>query len=251
MNISAVVITHNEEANIEECLASVSWAEDIVVVDAESADRTREVARRFTERVYEKPWEGYSQAKIYAISMAESQWVLSLDADERVTPELRDEIQSLEAEAGVDGYLLPIKPLFLGRWIEHSGWYPGYKLRLFRKDRAYMTARKIHEGIRVEGSVGKLANPLLHYAYPTVKSYFSKFTRYTDLAAQELYQRGERASVGDIVLRPCYAFIKWYFLKRGFLDGLEGLVLCLFSSYYVLVKYVRLREMERHGGREA
>jgi len=248
MNISAVIITLNEEANIEDCLASVSWAREIVVVDARSTDRTREIALRFTPEVHERDWEGYSEAKGFAMSKASSEWVLSLDADERVTPELRREIESLTAGPGVDGYMVPIKPLFLGRWIKHSGWYPGYKLRLFRKDRAAMTNKKLHEGIRVEGEVGKLLNPLLHYAYPTVRSYFEKFSRYTDLAAGELHEQGKRAGAFDIITRPVFSFLKMYLFKLGFLDGLEGFVLCVFSSFYVFVKYVKLRELERQPG---
>lgn len=249
MDISAVIITLNEEANIEACLASVSWAREIVVVDAESEDRTREIALRFTREVHEKKWEGYSEAKGFAIGKASSEWVLSLDADERATPELRREIESLPAEAAVDGYMVPIKPLFLGRWIRHCGWYPGYKLRLFRKELASVTPRKLHEGIRVRGDTGRLQNPLLHYAYPTVRSYFEKFSRYTDTAARELYEQGRRARAFDIVARPFFSFLKTYFAKRGFLDGLEGFILCVFSSLYVMVKYVKLREMGRETGR--
>jgi len=251
MDISAVIITLNEEANIEACLESVSWAREIVVVDAESSDRTREIALRFTREVHERKWEGYSQAKAYAISRATSEWVLSIDADERATPELEEEIRSLEPPAGVDGYMVPIRPLFLGRWIKHCGWYPGYKLRLFRKDSATMTPRRLHEGIRVKGVVGKLVNPLLHYAYPTVRSYFRKFSRYTDIAARELHERGKRASAFDIAIRPLFSFLKMYIFKLGFLDGIEGLVLCVFSSLYVHVKYVKLREMaDSPGGPE-
>ncbi len=248
MDISAVIITLNEEANIADCLASVSWAREIVVVDTGSSDRTREIALRFTPNVHEREWKGYSDAKTHAISLATSEWVLSLDADERVTPGLRAEIESLPADPGVEGFLVPIRPLFLGRWISHCGWYPGYKLRLFRKAGATMTQRRLHEGVRVPGRVGRLAGPLEHYAYPTVRSYFEKFPRYTDLAAAELHERGRRASAFDIALRPLFSFLKMFFLKLGFLDGLEGLVLCAFSSFYVLVKYVKLREMNGGSG---
>jgi glycosyltransferase involved in cell wall biosynthesis len=248
MDISAVIITLNEEANIEDCLASVSWARQIVVVDAESTDGTREIARRFTGEVHQKKWEGYSEAKAFAIGKASSEWVLSLDADERVTPELRQEIESISAAPAVDGYMVPIRPLFLGRWIRHCGWYPGYKLRLFKKDMASVTPRRLHEGIRVKGDTGKLENPLLHYAYPTVRSYFEKFSRYTDAAARELHEEGRRAGAFDIVLRPFFSFLKMYIAKRGFLDGLEGFVLCVFSSLYVMVKYVKLRELGKGTG---
>lgn len=249
MDISAVVITLNEEANIEDCLASVSWAREIVVVDAQSTDRTRDIALRFTREVHERKWEGYSEAKAFAISKAGSEWVLSLDADERVTPELRKEIESLPGHPEFDGYMVPIMPLFLGRWIRHCGWYPGYKLRLFRKDKAAVTAKNLHEGIRVTGEVDRLINPLLHYAYPTVRSYFEKFSRYTDIAARELHEKGRRAGVFDLVARPFYSFLKMFFFKAGILDGFEGLILCVFSSFYVFVKYVKLREMEDRTGR--
>lgn len=249
MDISAVVITLNEEANIEDCLASISWAREIVVVDAQSTDRTREIALRFTREVHEKKWEGYSEAKAFAISKASWEWVLSLDADERVTPELRREIESLPDRPEFDGYMVPILPLFLGRWIRHCGWFPGYKLRLFRKEKAAMTPKKLHEGIRVAGEVGRLVNPLLHYAYPTVRSYFEKFPRYTDIAARELQEKGRRAGAFDLVARPFYSFLKMYFFKAGILDGFEGFVLCVLSSLYVFVKYVKLREMEDGTGR--
>jgi glycosyltransferase involved in cell wall biosynthesis len=249
MDISAVIITRNEESNIRDCLASVSWAREIVVVDAESTDRTREIALEFTTLVHEKKWEGYAEAKAFAISRANSEWVLSLDADERVSEQLRNEIQALSEGGEYQGYLVPIRPLFLGRWIRHCGWYPGYKLRLFKKARAGMTPRRLHEGIRVEGATRKLESPLLHLAYPTVHSYFRKFTAYTDLAAQELHDEGRRARLPDLVLRPLFSFVKMYLFKRGFLDGLEGFILCVFSSFYVFVKYVKLREMGRKTGK--
>ena len=248
MDISAVIITFNEEANIEDCLKSVSWAKETVVVDAESEDRTREIALRFTQHVHEKKWEGYREAKAFAISLAGSEWVLSIDADERVTPGLRKEIESLPASPEVDGYMIPVKPLFLGRWINHCGWYPGYKLRLFRKERAKVTPRKLHEGIRVPGDVEKIENPLLHYAYPTISSYFEKFRKYSDLAARELDEKGKRASLFDLTARPVFTFLKMYVFKLGFLDGVEGLILCVFSSFYVFAKYAKLRELGRESG---
>ena len=248
MDISAVIITLNEEANIAECLASVAWTREMVVVDAGSTDRTREIALRFTPEVHERDWEGYAAAKGFAISQAASEWVLALDADERVTPELREEIEALEPEPGVDGYMIPIKALFLGRWIRHCGWYPGYKIRLFRKQGARVTQKALHEGFRVPGGVRKLANPIVHYAYPTLRSYFEKFSRYTDLGARDLYDRGRRARILDLVVRPPFTFLKMYLFKLGFLDGFEGLVLCVFSSFYVFVKYVKLRELQRGAG---
>ena len=177
MRISAIIITHNEEANIEECLTSVAWADEIVVVDAMSTDRTFEIASGFTDRVLCEPWEGYATARRHAIAAAESEWILSIDADERVTPELRAEIEACLTAPESDGYMIPRKAFFLGRWIKHCGWYPGYVIRLFRKDRARVTEKLVHEGIRVDGKVGTLENHILHYTYRTVEAYFDRFNR--------------------------------------------------------------------------
>ncbi|MFH1313153.1 MAG: glycosyltransferase family 2 protein [Candidatus Eisenbacteria bacterium] len=240
MRISAIVITHNEEANIEECLRSVAWADEIVVVDAMSTDRTFEIAAGFTDRVLRKPWEGYAAARRHAIAAAGSEWILSLDADERVTPELRAEIEAHLAAPDADGYLIPRKAYFLGRWIRHCGWYPGHVIRLFRKDRARVTEKMVHEGIRVDGRVGTLNNHILHYTYRTAEAYFDRFNRYTSLAAKESHLKGKKAGLADILLRPPSQFLKMYIIKLGLLDGLQGFILCVFSACYVFTKYVKL-----------
>jgi glycosyltransferase involved in cell wall biosynthesis len=245
MRISAFVITSNEESNIGACLEALAWVDEIIVVDAMSSDRTREIAARYTQHVFSRPWEGYAPAREYALSKCTSQWVLAVDADERVTPELRAEIERALEQPAYDGFLVPRKAFFLGRWIKHCGWYPGYVLRLFKKDLAWVTDRKVHEGMRVRGPVGTFASPLMHYTYPTVESYFARFDRYTTLAAEELRDGGARARPTDFAFRPLFMFVKMYLVKLGVLDGLEGLVLCAFSSLYVLVKYAKLREMNR------
>jgi glycosyltransferase involved in cell wall biosynthesis len=248
MRISAVVITHNEEANIEECLASISWADEIVVVDAMSTDRTCEIARTFTDRVFRRPWEGYVAARRHGIEAARSEWILAIDADERVTPELRAEIETRLRDPEFDGYLIPRKAYFLGRWIRHCGWYPGRVLRLVRKDRVRVTEKMVHEGMRVDGRVGTLTNDILHYTYRTVEAYFDRFNRYTSLAAKESQLRGKRASLADIVLRPVSQFLKMYVIKLGMLDGLEGFILCAFSASYVFTKYVKIWRLGRGEG---
>jgi glycosyltransferase involved in cell wall biosynthesis len=223
----------------------VAWADEIVVLDAMSADRTRDIAAARGARVFAHKWEGYAEARRLAISKCSFDWVLFIDADERVTADLRSEIQSALARPEHDGFLVPRKAFFLGRWIRHCGWYPGHVLRVFRKDRARITDRRVHEGVRVAGSVGRLRNPLLHYTYPTVESYFARFHAYTTLAAEELREIGARTSVADLVFRPVFQFMKMYVVKLGFLDGIEGFALCAFSSFYVLVKYLKLRDMAR------
>lgn len=245
MRISAAVITLNEEANVAECLESVGWADEIVVLDAMSTDRTREIAARHGAKVFTHTWEGYADARRLAISKCSFDWVLFMDADERVTPQLKTEIQSALERPGHDGFLLPRKAFFLGRWIKHCGWYPGYVLRVFRKDKARITDRKVHEGVRVAGSVGRLKSPLLHHTYPTVESYFARFDAYTTLAAEELRQSGKRTNAADLVFRPAFQFVKMYLVKLGALDGIEGFALCVFSSLYVFVKYLKLWRMAR------
>jgi len=249
MKISAFVIASNEESNIGACLATLSWADEIVVVDAMSTDRTREIAAEYDARVFSRPWEGYARAREYAISKCRFDWVLAVDADERVTPELRAEIEDVLRQTAYDGFLVPRKAFFLGRWIRHCGWYPGHVLRLAKRDRAWVTDRKVHEGMRVRGSVGSLANPLLHHTYPTIESYFARFDRYTTLAAEEMFEESVRVRTADFVFRPLFMFAKMYLAKLGILDGLEGLMLCTFSSFYVLVKYAKLREMYRRRAR--
>jgi glycosyltransferase involved in cell wall biosynthesis len=251
VRISAITITYNEEANIEECLRGVSWADEIIVVDAMSTDATCDIAARFTPKVFRKPWQGYAEARRHAIGQARSEWILSLDADERVTPELRDEIQAVLEQPESDGYLIPRKAYFLGRWIKHCGWYPGYVLRLFKRSEVRVTEKMVHEGLRVNGRVGTLDNHLLHYTYPSVESYFGRFERYTALAAQELDATGRKARISDIILRPPFQFAKMYIAKLGFLDGMEGFILCVFSSLYVFVKYVKLWEIQHQKGAQS
>jgi glycosyltransferase involved in cell wall biosynthesis len=244
MGLSAAIITYNEEANIADCLESVAWADEIVVVDAMSTDRTREIASRYTPKVFTRQWDGYTAAREYALSRCTSEWVLAVDADERVTPELRAEIAGAVGAPGFDGYLIPRKAFFLGRWIKHCGWYPGRVLRLFKRDRVWVTDRKVHEGMRVKGTVGTLKEPMLHYTYLSVRDYFARFDSYTTLAARELRERGRKAGILDLTVRPLFQFIKMYLARLGILDGFEGLVLCVFSGLYVFVKYVKLRRMD-------
>ena len=243
--ISIIVITKNEEHNIEACLESVRWAADIVVVDAESDDRTVEIARRFTEKVFVKPCMGFAAAKQFATGQSKNDWILWLDADERILPELADEIQKLiPGNPAHAAFTVARRAYFLGRWIKHSGWYPGRVARLFHKERAQFNSAAVHEGLVIKGTVGQLRNDLLHYTDPNIYHYFTKYNRYTSLAADELSEKGKKGHLSDMLLRPAWLFIKMYFLRLGFLDGMQGLLLAIFSSSYVFTKYAKLREKE-------
>ena len=243
--LSVIVITGNEERNLADCLFSVGWADEIVVVDSASEDRTVEIARRFTQKVYIRPWEGYSAAKSFALQQCTNDWVLWIDADERVTKELSAEIQNAVGREVGDyvAFEFSRKSFFLGRWIRHCGWYPGYVVRLFRRTAGSFSDNKVHEYLKIEGNVGRLRNYLLHYTDPDLRHYFEKFNRYTTLAAEGLAEGGSSFSLVRLMLRPAWVFIRMYIIKRGFLDGMEGFILSVLSSCYVFTKYAKLWEL--------
>jgi glycosyltransferase involved in cell wall biosynthesis len=239
--ISCVVITYNESKNIRRCLQSVSWADEIVVVDAHSTDDTREIASAFTDKIHRLKWTGFGPAKGFGKSKASGDWILSVDADEVVPEKLREEVQRItQSQGSLDGYFIPRRSNFLGRWIKHGGWYPDLVLRLFKKERGDFTDRVVHEEVKVNGSTGRLRNDLLHYTDPDLDHYLKKLNRYTSLDALQLFRQGRRAGILDILFRPIITFVKMYFFKRGFSDGLPGLILAISSSFHVFSKYVKL-----------
>lgn len=221
------------------------WAKEIVVVDGGSNDKTVELARRFTRKVYIKPWEGYAASKNFALQHCTGDWVLWVDADERVTKELGEEVQATIAGgvAQCVGYEVPRKAFFLGRWIKHCGWYPGYVLRLFRRGAGEFSNHKVHERLEIEAEVGRLRSDLLHFTDPNLWHYFDKFNRYTSLAADELLARGGRYRLSQLIVNPIWVFFRMYFLKMGFLDGVQGFILCALSACYVFTKYAKFWEL--------
>ena len=243
--LSVFVITKDEERNIRECLESVRWASEIIVVDAGSTDRTMDIARAYTKKVYERPWEGYGEAKNFALLQCAHEWVLWLDADERVSPRLRADIQaSLKRnDRTVAAYSMPRMAFFLGKWIKHCGWYPGRVVRMFRPRSGKFTTAKVHEQLLIKGRILDLAGDLYHFTDPDLAHYFAKFNKYTTLAAQESVRQGKKGSLVDMLVRPAWSFVKMYIIKRGFLDGIHGLILCLVSAYYVFVKYAKIWEI--------
>jgi glycosyltransferase involved in cell wall biosynthesis len=243
--LSVIVITKNEERNIEDCLNSVRWAQEIVVVDGGSEDKTLELARKFTSKVFVKPWEGYGASKNFAVEQCTGAWVLWLDADERVTDELGKEIQAITNQNTMPlaVYEMPRKAFFLGRWIRHCGWYPGYVPRLFKKGAGRFSENKVHERFEFDGVVGKLQSDLLHYTDPNLWHYFEKFNRYTTLAADDMMEKRTIFRVSQLIVRPVWVFIRMYVVKLGFLDGIQGFILSVLSSCYVFTKYAKLWEL--------
>jgi len=239
--ISVIIITYNEQRNIRRCLSSIDWADEILVVDSGSTDDTKKIASEFTQKVLDINWEGFGKAKDFARNRASYQWTLSLDADEVVTKDLKQEIQRvIESEEVFNGYYIPRRSNFLGRWIKHGGWYPDYVLRLFKKDKARFTPSAVHERVETDGEKGYLKNALMHHTDPNFDHYLGKLNRYTSLAAEELFRKGKRAKVSDVIFRPLAVFLKMYFVKRGFLDGFLGFILAVSSAFHVFSKYVKL-----------
>jgi glycosyltransferase involved in cell wall biosynthesis len=243
-SLSAIVITKNEEKNIRECLESVKWVNEIVIVDAGSKDRTVEIAKEFTRKIFNCPWDGYGAAKNYGLSQCTGDWVVSIDADERVTPELQKEILSVlsSADQKVAAMSMPRRANFLGTWIYHCGWYPGRITRVFRRSAGRFTEERVHEGLKIQGVTVSLHSDLLHFTDPDLKHYFEKFNKYTSLAAEELTERKKRFSLVKLVLNPFWVFVKMYIFRLGFLDGIPGLILCVLSANYVFTKYAKLWE---------
>jgi glycosyltransferase involved in cell wall biosynthesis len=232
--LTVVVITHNEAASLAGALESVAWADEVVVMDSGSTDETVAIARRFTPRVEVRPWAGYGPQKNAAAALASHDWILSIDADERVTPGLAAEIRALmDRGPSAAGYRIPRVSHYLGRWIRSTDWYPDFHLRLYDRRAARWSARKVHESVVAAGRVGKLHGELLHYPYRDISEHLVKIDRYTTLAAEQWAAEGRRATAFQAFVYPRLAFLRNYVLKRGFRDGETGLVVSLLNSYYV------------------
>ena len=189
---------------------------------------------------------GYSKTKNYGILKAKNKWILSLDADEVVSSKLKNEIIRVLDKGSYDGFYIPRKAFFLSRWIKHCGWYPDYQLRLFKKDKGRFDENKlVHENVKVNGNIGYIKNDLLHFPYRSINKYFEQFNKYTSLSANAYLKKGRNVSISTLVLNPIFTFFKMYILKLGFLDGFAGFTVCLISSFYNFVKYVKLWELKR------
>ena len=249
--LSVAIITRNEEANLERTLGSVAWADEMVVVDSGSTDRTEEIARSFRARFYQETWKGFAGQKNSALEKCSCDWILSLDADEALSDELAKEIwELLENDPAHDGYSLPRRNLFLGRWMRFGGFYPDRKLRLFRRGAAEFEARPVHETVHFVGQAGRLKGDLIHNAYPTLEAYIAHMDRYSTLGAERAVSLGQHirplpAFAVNVFLNPLATFLYNYLFRLGFLDGREGLLLHLYHSVYVSWKYAKAWEQLR------
>ena len=241
--LTVTVITRNESSNVEAALASARWADEIVVVDAESTDETAAIARRHADRVEVRPWPGFSAQKNYAASIASHDWILSLDADERLTPELAAEIRALMAsEPSRRGYRVPRVTHYLGRWIRGTDWYPDYQLRLYDRRAGEWNGRRVHESVRLSAEPGRLQHDLHHFPYRDIRDHLATIDRYTALAAEQMKEDGRTPSFAALAFHPPFAFFRNYVLRGGFRLGTAGLVISTLNSYYVFLKLARAWE---------
>jgi glycosyltransferase involved in cell wall biosynthesis len=241
--LTVVIAARNEITNIGECVASARFADEVLVLDSGSGDGTVEAARAAGARVVETDWPGYGPQQNRGIDLASGNWIFSLDADERISPELALEIRAAIAAAACDGYDVPRRSLFVSRFMRHSGWWPDRTRRLLRRGQGRFTEHLIHANLRIEGRVGHLQQPLIHYSYRDLDSVLEKMNRYSAGSAHDLYQRGRRASLGSAILHGLWAFIRTYVIKLGILDGAEGFMVAVVNAETSYYKHLKLREL--------
>jgi glycosyltransferase involved in cell wall biosynthesis len=250
--LSAVLIAQNEEKTIADALASVSFCDEIVLVDSGSTDRTREVAQAKGARVLlNAPWPGFVAQRDFAVRAATHDWVLVVDADERVGAKLREEVERLRVRGfELAGYRVPRVAFYLGRWIRGTDWYPDWQLRLFDRRRGSWSGDLVHESVVVRGPVGRLHGAIEHHPYPSISDHLRKIDSYTTLWARQAHAAGRRSSVLDMSADAFWAFFRNYVLKQGFRLGGAGLIVSLLNTHYTFVKLAKLRELERTGAPE-
>jgi len=253
--ISAIAVCFNEEDNIGPCLESLKWCDEIVVVDSFSTDRTLEICRMYTDRVIQRSWKGIREQKTFANSQAKGEWVFVVDADERVSPELREEVQDALSRFGsrFAAFSMPRLVHYLGRWWWRGGWYPDYNIRVFRQKFGVWRGEGPHDKIHVTGRIRRLRTPLHHFSYRDITDHLERINNYTTISASQLREQGKRWKWLDSLCRPTVRFFYFYIWKRAFLEGFPGFFVAATAAVYVFLKYTKLRELEltepRKGGR--
>ena len=245
MKVTATVITRDESANIAAALQSVSWADEIIVVDSGSTDDTVAIARGLATRVEVRDWPGYGAQKNYAAGIASNDWILSIDADERVTPQLAAEIRELFTRTpAARGYRIPRVAWYFGRWIRSTDWYPDYQLRLYDRRAGQWTDRRVHESVELRETPGRLRHEIQHYAYRDLSHHLATIDRYTTLAAEQWLAEGRTTNGFELFFHPRLAFIRNYLLRGGITDGEPGLLVSKLNAYYVFLKLAKLWELQ-------
>jgi len=245
--ISVVILTCNNQDTIKNCLESASWAGEIVIVDSFSSDKTLEIARQYTDKIWQRQWPGFFQQWNFAIAQATREWVFVLASDEYISPELKKEIEgAISEKSEIAGYFLPRKTYFLNKWIRYCGWYPDYGVRLFKKGMGKFDNRKVHESMVLTGTARRFKNPIIHYSYSTISDYIVRMNMYTSLTAEQMADDGVKLDMKNIkkiaVKKSIKTFWKMYVRQRGFLDGMHGFILCVLSAVYKLMAYAKYSE---------
>jgi len=244
-SLAGIIITLNEEQHIERCLASLKFCDEIIIVDSGSSDRTLEIARKITAKIFSHPWEGYSAQRNFALQLTQCRWVLSIDADEEASSDLAAEIDRVFCLP--DKYLaftVPRKTFHSGRWIKHGGWYPNRLVRLFKKGEGRWVGNELHERWLSPGPVGKLEGHLYHYSFSSITDQVDRNNRYSSLGAVALSKKGERFSLLKLLGKPIFKFIETYVVKLGFLDGRRGFMIAVSAAYSVFLKWAKLWEIQ-------
>lgn len=242
--ISIALTTFNEEKNVKDCLESIKWADEIVIVDEKSSDQTVNIAKKYTDKIFLVDHDSmFHRNKQQALDKSKSDWILQIDADERVTSQLKEEILKTIADAKFNGYQVPRKNKIFGKYLEHTGWYPDYQVKLFKNGKAKYPCQTVHEQLKVDGEIGTLKNDLFHYHYNSVSQFLDRLNKYTTNDADYLLKKGERVIWSDAIKFPADEFFRRFFLWEGYKDGLHGLVLSLLQSFSRLVVFAKMWEM--------
>ena len=244
--VSVYMITYNNEETVERALRSVTWANEIVIVDSFSDDRTVEIGRKFTDKFFQRKWPGHRDQYQYAADLTTHEWIMFVDADEEVSPELADEIRKVlqQKAEGADGFFVYRRTFYLGRWIRYGGWYPDGEIRLYRRGKGRWEGG-LHARVVVNGKVQPLKGLYHHYTYRNISDQIQTIDKYSRIAAEDMIKQGEKFSLFKLLFHPPFRFIKEYFFKSGFRDGLPGLVIVMSTMYYVFIKYAKLWELTR------
>jgi ADP-heptose:LPS heptosyltransferase/glycosyltransferase involved in cell wall biosynthesis len=248
--VSAFIICYNEEKNIARCLESVKWCDEIIVVDSGSTDQTREIARQYTDKIFIRPWNGHSEQKQFALEKCSNEWVLNIDSDEEVSPELRAQlinilINNKNTPTNINGYHISRIVYFLGRWWEHGGWYPEYRLRFFKRSETRWGGVNPHEKAIVNGKTKFIKEPIYHFTYTDFKHQIDSLNKHSSLSAQNLYKDGKRCNFHNLIINPIFRFFKFYVMKMGFREGYPGLIVAGIEASYTFFKYLKLWEIEK------
>jgi glycosyltransferase involved in cell wall biosynthesis len=241
--LSVVIITKNEAHHISRCLESVQWADEIIILDSGSEDDTLKLCNKFTDKIYSTDWPGFGIQKQRAVEKAKAEWILSIDADESVSSELREEIQQTIQSTQFNGFEIPRLSSYCGKQIHHGGWWPDYTLRLFRKGYGKFSESIVHEKIELKGKTGRLESPLRHETYINLEEVINKINSYSSLSAKMMYEKRTKSSLGEAISRATWTFFRTYLLRAAFLDGREGLMLSISNAETAYYKYLKLFEL--------